>query len=81
MNLKVLNVMKGISESKTFVKHISSESRCEFDGRKCNLRQKWNNDLCQCECKGPIKHGVCEEDFAWNPSTRACKCDKDCSIG
>ena len=27
------------------------ESRCQFDGRKCISRQKWNNDKCQCEFK------------------------------
>ena len=36
--------MKGITESKTLVKHISYECRCEFDGRKCNSELKWSND-------------------------------------
>ena len=42
VNLKVFNVINWINESNTLVKHIS----CEFDGRKCNSRQKWNNDKC-----------------------------------
>ena len=40
VNLKVLEMIKGITESKTLAKHISCDRRCEFDGRKCNSRQK-----------------------------------------
>ena len=29
-------------------------------------------DKCQFELKNPIKHPVCEEDYAWNPSICAC---------
>ena len=58
MKVKLLNLLKKINESKTLAKHISCERRCEFDSRKCNLRQKWNNDNCQRECKKPIKHRV-----------------------
>ena len=39
-------------------KHISCDCKFKFDGRKCNL----NYDICQCECKKPITHCVCEED-------------------
>ena len=39
---------------KHLTKHISCDCRCEFDGKKCNLRQKWNRNKCQCECKKPI---------------------------
>ena len=34
-----------------------------------------------CECKKPIKHCVCKEDYAWNHSICVCECDKDCEIG
>ena len=33
-------------------------------------------DTCSCECKKPIKHRVCERDYAWNPRIDACECDK-----
>ena len=56
MNQKVFNMIKGINESKILAEHISCEFSCEFDGRKCNSRQKWNNDNCYCECKKLIKH-------------------------
>lgn len=39
-----IHINKGINELRTFAKHFSSESRCEFDGRKCNSMKKWNND-------------------------------------
>ena len=39
------------NKSKTSAKHISCECKCKFDGRKCNLIQKRNNDKCWCECK------------------------------
>ena len=76
------NMCDGINESRTLAKHISCDCRCGFDGRKCNWRQRRNNsnDKCQCECKKPIKHGTCEEDYAWNHRPCACECDKDCKI-
>ena len=81
-NLKVFNMIKGINESETFLaKYILIECRCEFEGRKCNLRQKWNNDNSQCECKKLIKYFACKECYVWNPSTYICKCDKGCKIG
>ena len=46
------------------------ECKCEFDGRKCNSNQWWNNDKCRCECK---KCHVCEKNYAWNPATRSCE--------
>ena len=41
--------------------YISCECRYEFNGRKCNLRQKWNKDKYQCECRKPITHQTCEK--------------------
>ena len=43
LNLSVFNMITGIKESKTLAKHISSECKYIFDGRKCNSNQKWNN--------------------------------------
>ena len=39
MNLKLFNIIKGMNESKALTKHISSDCRYEFDGRKCNSKQ------------------------------------------
>ena len=74
-------MIKGINESNALAKHISCWCRYEFDGMKHNLREKWDNDKCQCQCKKPIKYRTCENDYAWNPSTCPCGCDKGCQIG
>ena len=82
-NLELFNMiclLYGVNESKTLKKHTSCESRCEFDGRKCNSTQKWNNDKRQYECKKLIIHRACEENFVWNRSTCRCKYHKDCDI-
>ena len=54
-------MVKGVNELKTlkaYLKYISCECRCEYDGRKYNSKQKQNNDKCHCTCKKPIKHRV-----------------------
>lgn len=72
VNLTTFNMIKETNESKTLVKHISRECRCELDRRKCNSRQKWDNNKCQNEYEKPcvakasdrIKHRSCEENYA-----------------
>ena len=46
LNLSVFNMITGINESKTLTKPLSCTSKCEFDGRKCNSDQCWNNNKC-----------------------------------
>ena len=46
LNLSVFNVMTRINKSKILSKHISYKRKCEFDGTKRNLNQKWNFDKC-----------------------------------
>ena len=48
LNLSVFNMIAGVNESKTLIKQISCKCKCNFDGRKCNLNQNWNNDKCRC---------------------------------
>ena len=62
-----------INESKTLTKHISCKYKCKFDGRKCNLNQKWKNDKCRCEHKNLSNRHACEKYCIWNPVT--CKCE------
>ena len=50
VNLRVFIFTNEINKSKIPKKYISHEFICEFDGRKCNLRRKSNNDKCQYEC-------------------------------
>ena len=63
----------GINESKILTKHISSECKGKFDGRKCNSDQWWINNKCQCESK---KRHLREKDYIWNPATCSCKNEK-----
>ena len=46
LNLSVFNMIMGINESKTLIKHISCEYKYKFDGRKCNSNQWWKNNKC-----------------------------------
>ena len=69
LNLHVFNMITGINESKTLAKQISCKRECQFDGRKRNLNQRWNNDKVRCECKNPKENRVCEKVYNWNPAT------------
>ena len=40
-----------------------------------------NNDKCPCECKELVDKGVCDKEYAWNPSNCECECDKSCDVG
>ena len=81
VNLNAFNMIK-INEPKQLKNHISSDCKCEFDGRKCNSNQKWNEGLCWCECKNSIKYYACKKDWnvwkknVWDPTTYACEITK-----
>ena len=70
LSLSVFIMITRINESKTLIKHISSECKCKFDGRKCNSDQWWDNDKCRYKCK---KRHVCEKNYIWNPATCSCE--------
>ena len=61
-----VQIITGISESKTLTKHISCECKCTFKGTKCDSDQWWNNDKCWCEC---IKRHICEKYYVCNTAT------------
>ena len=61
----MFNMITGINESRTFIKHISWECKCKFEERKCSSNQKWNNNKCWCESK---KHHLSEKDYIWSPA-------------
>ena len=61
VNLSVFNRITRINESKTLTKHISCKYKCEFDDRKCNSNQKWDNNKYRSECKTMRKHQVSEK--------------------
>ena len=70
LNLSVFNMITGINESETLIRHVSCEFKCRFDDKKCNSDQWWNNDKCCCECK---KRHLCEKGYVWNPTTFSCE--------
>ena len=51
LNFHVLNMIRGISISRIVTKHMSWKCECNFDSKKCNSNQKWNNNKCRCEWK------------------------------
>ena len=60
LNLSVFNIKTGINKLKTLTKYISCKFKCNFDRRKCNSDQWWNNDKCLFECE---KRHLCEKDY------------------
>ena len=72
LNLNVFNIITGINESKILTKHTLWKCECKFDGRNCNLNQKWNIDKCLCQGKNPKEHHVSKK-FKWNPAICSCE--------
>ena len=62
-----------INESRTLTKYISWKCESKFDGRKCNLNQKWNNGVCWCECKIFKENRVYKKGYFWNTVICSCK--------
>ena len=48
------------------LKHISCDCKCKFNSWTCNSNQKWNNEICQCECKN---YHTCKNGCRWDSST------------
>ena len=57
-------------EAKAMTEHISLDCKCKFNSTTCNSKQKWNNKVCQCECKNYLKP---QKDYSWNPSICICE--------
>ena len=72
VNVKVLNIITRTCKAKTLLKHILSDCKHKVNSTICSSSQKWNNEICRCECKS---YGTCTEDYSWNPS--ACICEND----
>ena len=68
LNMHAFNMITGMNKSRILTKHISCKCECKFDGRKCNLNQKWNCDKCWCGCKNPKEPRMCEKGHIWNPA-------------
>ena len=51
MSVKVFNLMPGVNETRFSVQYEWCECKCGLNESVCNLKQKWNHDEYQCECK------------------------------
>ena len=55
---------------------------CRLTSAISNDKQDWNDNKCICQCKEDlVSKLVCDKGYMWNPSTRACECDKYCEVG
>ena len=82
MNVKGLNLMSRINETRQIIWHETCKCICRLILAVCNSRQVWNKGKCRCECKEDlINKMVCDKGYIWNPSNCACECDKSCGIG
>ena len=50
-------------EAKGMTKHVSGEFKSKCNDATFNSNQKWNNEICQCECENYHK---CKNDYSWN---------------
>ena len=73
INVKAFNMITNKNEAKPMTKHISCDCKCRFNSTGCNSNQKWNNKICQCECKNCC---TCNKDYSWNPSKSICENSK-----
>ena len=82
INVKVINLISRINETKQILWHESCKCICKLSDVICNNRQIWNNDGCRCECKEDLVDKInCDKGYSRNPSSCECECDKSCNIG
>ena len=66
MSVNAFKTIANKDEAKAMTEHISCDYKGKFNITKSNLKQKWNNKTCQCECNNYRK---CKENYCWNPGT------------
>ena len=82
MNIKVLNMLSRINETRKIVWHETCKCICHLTSAIFNDKQEWNENKCSCECKEDlVSKLVCDKGYMWNPSKCACECDKYCEVG
>ena len=65
MNVKVINSMLGVNETKFLIQHESFECKCRLNESACNSKQKWNHDKCWCDCKELDDWSYCKKLFIY----------------
>ena len=84
LNVRVFNLMSRTNETRHIKWHETCKCICRVDKTICNSsnsKQRWNEDICRCECKELIDQSACDKGYVWKPSNCECECDKSCSIG
>ena len=71
--MKYFNMITNKHKAKKMAKHILCDWKYKFNSTTDNLNHKWNDEICQCECKS---YGTCKKDYSWNPRTYICENSK-----
>ena len=58
LNVKVFNLML---RTRHIEWHETYKCECRLDAIVCTKKQRWNKDICRCECKELIDKGVCDK--------------------
>ena len=51
INVKAFNMITNKHEAKAMIEHSSCDCKYKCNSTTYNSKQKWNNKICQCECK------------------------------
>ena len=51
LNVKVFNLMSRTNETRHIKWHKACKCICRLNAIVCNNKQRWNEDICRCECK------------------------------
>lgn len=62
------------------MKHILSDFRYRLDGKRYNLKQRWNCSTYSGDYKKPKKRQIYKENKTWNASICSCDCSEKCEI-
>ena len=81
INVKVFNLLLRTNETRHIKWHETCKCKCRLHVSVCNNKQRWNKDICRCECKELIGKGMHDKGFIWNPINCDCECDKSCNVG
>ena len=76
LNVKVFDLISRTKETRHIKWHETCKCKCRLVAIVCNNKWSWNKDKCRCKCKELIDKGVCDKEYAWNPSNRKYECDR-----
>ena len=53
--------MSKASETRHIKQNETCKCKCRLDAGVCDIKQRWNDDKCLCECKEMVDKGVSDE--------------------